>query len=368
MNPIISNISEVDGFLNFTMSGCDVSVANGIRRIILSEIPTIVFRTTPHDKNDANIEVNTSTMNNEIIKQRLSCIPIHITDSDFVLENYLLEVDVKNDTDTIIYVTTADFKIKDVKTNTYLTAAANKKIFPPNSITADYIEFVSLRPRISDEISGEQLKMTCKFSIGISKEDSAFNVAATCSYGATQDIQKADKLWLIKESEMKKNNSSAEDVEFAKKDWELLEAKRNILPDSFDFIIESVGPFSNMYLVFKAADVMLNKLSKFQNTMQTQQDLISFSDCTINDCFDITIPFEGYTLGKVIEYILYTKHFGKTFSYCGFRKPHPHIDLSKLRIGFNNPTEKSNVVNYLVDAAEIAKQAFAKIAAEFSNV
>ena len=44
------------------------------------EIPNqqIVFRTTPYEKNDANFEVNSTKLNNEILKQRLSCIPIHI--------------------------------------------------------------------------------------------------------------------------------------------------------------------------------------------------------------------------------------------------------------------------------------------------
>ena len=43
--------------------------------------------TFPHEKNKANIEINTTRFNNEIIKQRLSCIPIHITDTAFDYQN-----------------------------------------------------------------------------------------------------------------------------------------------------------------------------------------------------------------------------------------------------------------------------------------
>ena len=114
MEPVISKISDESPALKFTLSGVNVSVANALRRIILSEIPCVVFRTTPYEKNDCKIEINTTRMNNEIIKQRLSCIPIHINDVDFPIDNYILEVDKKNESDSIEYVTTEDFKIKDI--------------------------------------------------------------------------------------------------------------------------------------------------------------------------------------------------------------------------------------------------------------
>ena len=66
--------------LEFTLRNIDVSIANAIRRTILSDIPTIAFKTFPHDKNLAIIHKNTSRLNNEILKQRLACIPIHIKD------------------------------------------------------------------------------------------------------------------------------------------------------------------------------------------------------------------------------------------------------------------------------------------------
>ena len=83
MNPVVSNLTEENSHLKFRLSNINVSLANGLRRIVLSEIPTIVFRTTPHDKSKAKIQVNTTRMNNELIKQRLSCIPIHIQQTDF---------------------------------------------------------------------------------------------------------------------------------------------------------------------------------------------------------------------------------------------------------------------------------------------
>ena len=105
MNPQIDLLNNKDNELSFTLSGVNVSLANAIRRTILSDIPTLVFRTTPYEENKAIIIVNTSRLNNEIIKQRLSCIPIHIADiNSFPMKNYQLEVNVENNTETILFL------------------------------------------------------------------------------------------------------------------------------------------------------------------------------------------------------------------------------------------------------------------------
>ena len=65
-----------------TISNINCSLANALRRVILANIPTVVFRTSPYEKNDATFHINTSRLNNEILKQRLSCIPIHISDME----------------------------------------------------------------------------------------------------------------------------------------------------------------------------------------------------------------------------------------------------------------------------------------------
>ena len=237
-----------------------------------------------------------------------------------------------------------------------------KKIFPPDSITGDYIDFVRLRPRISDDIAGEHLKLTCKLDIGTAGQDSAFNVVATCAYANTPaPAEQINAAWLLKEAELKKTITVAEDLEFAKKDWHFIDAKRIFVADSFDFIIESVGPFSNTSIMHKAIDIMIAKLNKFKNAIQTEQDIVLPSESTIPNCYDITLKNEGYTLGKVIEYILYSKYYGTSVTYCGFRKPHPHIDMSNIRIAFKEQTDKISAISYLTSAANDAIVCYEKL-------
>jgi len=369
MDPVITSIAEENETLTFTLRGINVSFANALRRILLSDIPSVVFRTSPHDKNKATFHINTTRMNNELLKQRLSCIPIHIDDLSVPIEDYVVEVDVKNDTNTVMYVTTGDFKIKNKKTDTYLTKAATKKIFPSDPLTANYIDFARLRPPIAESVAGEHLKFTCDLDIGIPKENSAFNVTSTCSYGYTPDAVEINRVWATKEKDKRKEGLSALEIEYDKKDWLLLEAQRYVLQDSFDFIIESVGIYSNINLIKQGCEIMINKLSDFSQAIQSNSSLTQDAKSTIPYSFDVILENEDYTLGKVIEYLLYTKYFqgDNTLTYCGFRKPHPHIPLSTIRLAFKIETDKSTVLSILVGVCNDATSVFQKIYDDFNN-
>ena len=384
LNPRISSFIEEGDFLKFTLSDCNVSIANAIRRIILSEIPTFVFRTFPHNENKAEITANTSRLNNEIIKQRLGCIPIHIDDLNFPYKNYIVEVDVKNDTDTIRYVTTKDFKIKNIMTDQYSSESSVRKIFPPSKISGDYIEFARLLPKLSENIDGERLSLKCLFDIGTAKQDGMYNVASTCTYSYTIDKEKAKSVWKGIQTKMIKEGVKEEDIEFEEKNWYLLEGKRHFIENSFDFIIESVGVISNIELLIRACNIMVNKLNTFisriiisdiesevekLNEYEPGSVIIRPSETTLENSFDITLVNEDYTVGKVIEYYLYDTHYfgDKTLSFCGFRKNHPHDKNSVIRLGYHKDVEPSVVVGYLEEAGQNAITAYKEILSQLTS-
>lgn len=362
MNPTFSNIIENEYTLKFTISDINVSFANALRRIIISEIPCVVFRTFPYEENLCDIEINTTRMNNELIKQRLTCVPIYINDLKFPINNYLVEVDVKNDTDNIKYITTEDFKIKDINSNTYLSKEQRDIIFPKNNITDDFIDFVRLRPKISSDILGEHLKFTSKLDFGISKDNAAWNMVSTCSYGFSQDLDNIETIWNDKKKILLQEGNTSDEIEVYKKDWLLLDAKRITLKDSFDFIIETIGVYSNKEIIINACNVMFNKIENFKSSILENQELIYNSNNTIKNCYDIKLIGEDYTLGKVIEYILYNNYYNNKLSFCGFRKNHPHDDYSIIRIAFKDDnTNKSDVVNIMMECIDLAIDVFTKI-------
>ena len=55
----------------------------------------------------------------------------------------------------------------------------------------------------------------------------------------------------------------------------------------------------------------------------------------------------------------------KPLNFCGFRKPHPHIEESLIRIAFKDKHEKSDVVSMLVDVAKSAQKVFKSISDDF---
>jgi DNA-directed RNA polymerase subunit L len=95
----------------------------------------------------------------------------------------------------------------------------------------------------------------------------------------------------------------------------------------------------------------------------SQNNLIINSEVTIPNCFDIILENEDYTIGKILEYTLYKTYYldQKTINFCGFRKPHPHINISIIRLAFNAPTEKTKVVEYINNSATTAIQIYKKI-------
>jgi DNA-directed RNA polymerase subunit L len=367
MNPHIEKLVEDNGSLTFTLNGVNVSLANAIRRTILSDIKTVVFKTTPYEENKSNILVNTTRFNNEIIKQRLSCIPIHISDLDMPLQNYFMEVNVENTTDTIMYVTTEQFKIKNKTTNEYLSDKDIHNIFPPNELTGYYIDFVRLRPRISEEIPGEKIHLTCEFSIDCAKTDGSFNVISTCSYQYTTDIQQMEVELDKKKQHWKDKGLGKSEIAFESDNWKLLEGKRIVKKDSFDFTIETIGVFENRELVKKACSILISKLEKLDTIIDTDEIEINPSDNTMKNSFDIILENEDYTIGKVIEFILYAKFFEdlKTLSYCGFKKMHPHDTDSIIRVAFKETTEKATVKQNLKTCISDAVAVYKNIMKKF---
>jgi DNA-directed RNA polymerase subunit L len=363
MNPTIDNVSSNE-ILTFTLSGVNYSIANALRRTILSDIPTVVFKTAPHSENDATILVNTSRLTNEIIKHRLSGIPIHITDFEqFPLKDCILEVNVENTTDSVIYVTTRDFKIKNALTNSYLKEELTREIFPPDAFTNDFIIFARLRPKFSDELPGEKLHLTCKFSIDTSKHNGMYVVASKCSYGFTVDTKEMENTLQQKIQDWKNDGKSADEINFEAENWKLLDGLRITKKNSFDFVIESVGVFENKKLVKLACDILNKELHAIHDLIE--KDEISFEKSlnTMENSFDIRLENQDYTIGKTLEFILYETYFEKNpiLSYCGFKKFHPHDNHSVIRLAYKDTIDVQSIKGHLKASIHIAIKIFDSI-------
>jgi DNA-directed RNA polymerase subunit L len=336
MEAKIKNINEQNGILNFTIENVNFSFANALRRTITSDIPTVVIKTEPYEENITTIHKNTSGLNNEILKHRLQCIPIHIKYIDnesLNLENYQLELNIENETSHIVEVTTKDFKIKNIETDKYLSESDTRKIFPPDPITNDFIVFTRLGPLLSAKNKPETIHLTSKFTIATGAINGCFKSESLCSYKFTEDLEQQKIVW---ETEKEKYDSSV-DLDFEKKNWKCIDAKRIFIENSFDFTLETIGVYSNRELVKIALNIIKNKINEImENEINIEKSL------TIMDAYDIKLMNEDYTIGKLLEFFLGTNI---SFDYIGFQKFHPHDNYSILRLSYNTEIISVSEIN-----------------------
>jgi DNA-directed RNA polymerase subunit L len=355
----------------------NVSIANAIRRTLLSDIPIVVFKTSPFEESKARVIANTSRLNDQIILQRLSCVPIHLpialdedNDSMNIYKNYSLELNVENLTDTMMYVTTENFKIKDKTTNKYLSENTTREIFPPDDYTGMFIEFLRLRPKISNEIPGEKIHLTCEFAIGTAKDDGMFNVVSTASYGCTVDINKQQAEIAKKVQTWKNEGKKDDEIKFEIKNWEYLDGKRVIKQDSFDFTVQTIGIYTNHDLLTIACKIIMKRLHKLHDAVESDEVKIETSKNTLKNSFDITLVDDDYTIGKVIEYMLNDKFYkgNNTLTYCGYLKPHPHDPDSIIRVAYVDPVELSTVKLNLIESIRDLIQIYQKNMKQFDKL
>ncbi len=116
-NPQVNVRKLTPDFCEFVLSDTDPSVANALRRVMLSEVPTLAIDLV-------EIEVNTTVLNDEFIAHRLGLIPLVSNrvwdftgayDANEDEENMLMDIvftmDVKCTGDDTMDVTSNDLQL-----------------------------------------------------------------------------------------------------------------------------------------------------------------------------------------------------------------------------------------------------------------
>jgi DNA-directed RNA polymerase subunit L len=312
---------ESHGTMTFQLSEVDKSFANAIRRTIIGNIPIPVFKAK-----DCVIHTNTTRFTNEIIKSRIACLPIHQTN---FTQSFTLEYNKKNEEDHTIYLTTEGFKRADLFKPTVLQGFDGKE--------SRYPDWLRLR-------TGEEISFTATSSAGTANECGAYNVAGTCSYGFTQDKHASEVAF-------------REQERVPKADWDLLDGRRYVVPNSFEFVLESIV-IENRVLLLVASDILQLQFNHCKDSMT-----IHTASTTMEDCYEVhisgdytingvTIELGGdYTIGKMLEYEIYQKFKEGTVSYVSFYKKHPHDTIGILKIASRGASEE-NIRTMVKDACE----------------
>jgi DNA-directed RNA polymerase subunit L len=98
-------------------------------------------------------------------------------------------------------------------------------------------------------------------------------------------------------------------------------------------------------------------LDELKQSIEQNQVEITQSDNTLENCYDVTLINEDYTIGNILNHELYKIFYTdlKFINYVGFKKIHPHDTDSILRISLINKSQGvSSIETMLIATIEEA--------------
>ena len=323
----------------FRMSPCNTTIANTLRRQILTKTSSIAFQTEPAQESDIKITKNTTPLPNEMIAHRIGMIPIAADPATFDPSLYVFQMNVKNETDAVINVTASDFIVmqKDTPNATEGVKLPTEQFFPPDPISGQTCLIVRLRPRWDPTREIEALELTGTASIGTGSINIRWSPVSQCSYENTLDTNEARQKEMFEQWMKDKKVEEGTDPGLIKRlraEFDTMEVKRcfkvNELgePNDFTFYLESIGILSIPYIVMDGIMTCKTLVDKYKDidtmipssvTFQKSNTRYSAIDCIFQD--------EGHTLGNLLQtYLTYNHIEGSKepkITYAGYKIPHP---------------------------------------------
>ena len=321
-------------YVTFTIENIHYALANSIRRAMISYVPTLAFRSEPHEHSTIKITRNDSKLNNEIIKQRLSKIPINLPNPDETdYEDYIFYLDIENKSHDMMLVTTEHFNIKKISTNKFLSRTEVIKFLPPDTLTGEYIPIVRLLPKhythlnhdpstsksIADSIKipvseAIGIKLEAKLVLSNGIENAGFSPISKCAYGNTIDNEKAisGEVEYIQEvhSTEKEKGLTPTDEEVLKNRFKINRIQRYFKtdeydePNSFDFKLESVGVIPSLIIFERGCNSLITELKNLITNIETKNE----NEVTIipnvefgGGSYNIHIMNADDTLGNLVQ-------------------------------------------------------------------
>ena len=356
-------VSEDERTYRFTLSPIQVSYANTLRRLILTGVETIAFRsdmTITGSTTDVEVKQNDTPMTNEMLADRIGLLPLCIPDPlQWREDRYLFVLNATGNKDNMTHVTASDFVVKEFistedskeeyeKQEKKEVIVQSAPFFPPNPLTGQTCLIATL-PRVVGS-APQGIHIIAKATKGTGREHARFSPVSQCSYEYTLDTNPVRQetmftQWLASAKKIGALEEDSERYKELKREFNTMQIKRCFQinekgePYSFDFTIETVGCLTVPYIVKRACEVGENMCSRYVNLQQGDvppEITISSSDSRIIG-YDFLVRGHDHTLGNLLQTWLVEHHIEGTaepkITYAGYCVPHPLRDEMVLRIG-----------------------------------
>jgi len=331
---VVSNIKikndEISFDLNNSLNQFKISLANAIRRIIISNVYTYII-------NDKSIifyesENGCSILDKEQLKHRLVLIPVISNIPNINYENLVISCKINNEDENIKSIYVSDFVCTDHTTNEIIDTNILFK-FPK-------ILFSKIK-------NNETLSFEAKLIKNNPENGGApFCPVSKCIYTFKIDDKKV--------VDFTKDMTKEEISNFNTQDIERIYEK-NITgePNIYNFSIESIGFYDPLSIVLLGLDELIKKLNiikdEFKN-IETSSKITILDNNTNPDFYNFSIDDENDTLGNVLS--TYITSY-KNVMYCGYLIEHPLKKNIILRVKLDSENNQENVIIVIIENINI---------------
>lgn len=348
----------------FRLTNVNTTIANTLRRAILTLTPSVGFRTEPYEKSEVVISVNTTPLVNEMIAHRVGMIPIKADPRTFKPELYEFVLDMRNDTKDLMDVRAGDIQVfmknpeNPLEPPVKLNAA---EYFPPDPITGETILITRLRPQWNPTAQKEQITFKARASVSTGTENIRWSPVSQSSYEFTRDtnpehIQAVFSGWLATNKKIADPTTLPEEQRaILMREFETMEIQRCYLKDDkgeandFTFHIESIGVQAITDIVQMALVRCMDLVTKYTDldTVMPETVRIQEGDSRFPSV-EVIFTNEGHTLGNLLETYICENNIDGTMepkaSYVGYKVPHPLRPEMFVRLGLEDSANISTEV------------------------
>jgi DNA-directed RNA polymerase subunit L len=275
----------------------DVPIAfvNALRRIVLADIPTVIL-------NNIQILENTSSMTNEMLKHRISQIPVNVRpDETGIIRDTVIEIRFLAGAETDREITTDDFDIKGPRKDVLLH---DRDLDTP-------LLFMNLK-------KNESLRVCATLSI------ERGDVSQVCVSTFKNHIDPAraalDRDTWVAEG----NDPRIFDAFHIQRSYSV---DGNNRPNHFDFTIESIGVMPAKDILRKALEILQARIVEFAKVDILREE---------PGWYRMEMPGETFTLGELVQKMMYEQSI---VDFVSRDVGHPLIPKLIVRFNTKSPPE-----------------------------
>jgi DNA-directed RNA polymerase subunit L len=256
--------------------------ANGLRRVLLSDIPTVVIR-------DVEILENTSQMPHEMLKHRVEMLPVNVLPSDAsTIRDAKIELRIL-----------PDAKPRTLYNTDFVVDSARPTILMNDRDLGTPLLFVRLRPNETLHIRGRLVVET---------KTASQVCTATSMWHIDDERAKEDKREFVEDDE---GNPVLFDNFYVQRSYSRDENGR---PNWFDLNVESVGVIPAKQLVKMSAGILRGLVDSYMK--EALENIERHKDGE----YRIQIKQGGHTVCALLQEVIYTNI---PVNFVSYDIPHP---------------------------------------------